>query len=197
MRLLFDNNLSRRLPQILAESGWDAVHVRNLGVWAARDEGSQRRVERECNRGGRPLPAAARPWRRPGPRGPRDCGGRPPSGRRELPHPPGRVELCNDGVADSRTRRRPRPRPTPRRTGTRTCSSSRTSSRSPGARTNTSLSATAPLCLGARVARLEMRILLEELIPRLRAVELAGTPKFVASKSITGLRRPPITFTTV
>jgi cytochrome P450 len=51
-------------------------------------------------------------------------------------------------------------------------------------------------CLGAHVARLEMRILLEELLPKLRSVELAGPPAFVASNFITGLKRLPIRFQT-
>jgi len=38
MRLLLDNNLSRHLPGILARSGWDAVHLRALGLRAAADE---------------------------------------------------------------------------------------------------------------------------------------------------------------
>lgn len=50
------------------------------------------------------------------------------------------------------------------------------------------------LCLGAHVARFEMTILLEELIPKLRSVELAGKPVFGASNFITGLKRLPIRF---
>jgi predicted nuclease of predicted toxin-antitoxin system len=38
MRLLLDNNLSQRLPEILARAGWDAVHIRTLGLRAAPDE---------------------------------------------------------------------------------------------------------------------------------------------------------------
>jgi cytochrome P450 len=51
-------------------------------------------------------------------------------------------------------------------------------------------------CLGAHVARFEMNILLEELLPKLRSVELAGAPAFVASNFITGLKRLPIRFQT-
>ncbi|MDR1807074.1 MAG: DUF5615 family PIN-like protein [Propionibacteriaceae bacterium] len=37
MRLLLDNNLSVRLPGLLAELGWVAEHVRDLGLAAAPD----------------------------------------------------------------------------------------------------------------------------------------------------------------
>lgn len=38
MRLLLDNNLSPRLVDVLAEEGWDVVHVRGFGLQAAPDE---------------------------------------------------------------------------------------------------------------------------------------------------------------
>ncbi|MGY1806219.1 cytochrome P450 [Blastococcus sp. SYSU D00669] len=53
------------------------------------------------------------------------------------------------------------------------------------------------MCLGQHVAKLEMRILLEELLPKLRSVRLAGTPKYVAANFLSGLKTQPITFTTV
>ncbi|MHA6781467.1 DUF5615 family PIN-like protein [Pseudonocardia saturnea] len=37
MRLLLDNNLSPRLVDALAPSGWDVVHVRSLHLHAASD----------------------------------------------------------------------------------------------------------------------------------------------------------------
>ena len=52
----------------------------------------------------------------------------------------------------------------------------------------------AHLCLGQHLARMEMRALFEALIPRLRAVELAGEPKLVASSFVNGLKTLPIRF---
>jgi cytochrome P450 len=51
-------------------------------------------------------------------------------------------------------------------------------------------------CIGQHVARLEMRILLEELVPKLRSIELVGTPKYGAANFITGLKKLPIKFET-
>lgn len=38
MRLLLDNNLSPRMVNMLTVVDWDVVHVRSLGLQAARDE---------------------------------------------------------------------------------------------------------------------------------------------------------------
>lgn len=38
MRLLLDNNLSARMAERLEAQGWNVVHVRDLGLQAARDE---------------------------------------------------------------------------------------------------------------------------------------------------------------
>lgn len=38
MRLLLDNNISPRLVEILAQEGWDVVHVSSLGLRAASDK---------------------------------------------------------------------------------------------------------------------------------------------------------------
>src|SRR5262249_26473021 len=46
-------------------------------------------------------------------------------------------------------------------------------------------------CLGRHLARLEMRILFEELIPRLNTLELAGDPTRSASSSVGGPKTPP------
>lgn len=54
----------------------------------------------------------------------------------------------------------------------------------------------AHLCLGQHLARLEMRILLEELLPRLKTLELAGETKWTQSTFISGPKRLPIRFTT-
>jgi cytochrome P450 len=45
------------------------------------------------------------------------------------------------------------------------------------------------LCLGAHLARLEMRVLFEELLPMLDAVEVVGTPERLRSNFISGLKR--------
>jgi cytochrome P450 len=52
----------------------------------------------------------------------------------------------------------------------------------------------AHVCLGQHLARLEMRILLEELLPRLSRIELAGEPARVESVFVGGLKRLPIRF---
>jgi cytochrome P450 len=50
------------------------------------------------------------------------------------------------------------------------------------------------VCLGQHLARLEMRILMEELLPRLKSIELAGEPARVESTFVGGLKRLPIRF---
>ena len=52
----------------------------------------------------------------------------------------------------------------------------------------------AHLCLGQHLAKMEMRILWEELIPRLDSVELAGTPAMSESVFVNGPKRLPIRF---
>ena len=49
-------------------------------------------------------------------------------------------------------------------------------------------------CLGQHLANLEMRILFEELIPRLKTLELAGEPKRSASTFIGGPKSVPVNF---
>lgn len=49
-------------------------------------------------------------------------------------------------------------------------------------------------CLGQHLARLEMRILFEELIPRLHSLELAGQPKRSASSFVGGPKTLPMQF---
>jgi len=51
------------------------------------------------------------------------------------------------------------------------------------------------LCLGQYLARMEMRILFEELLPRLRHVELAGEPAMSEAVFVNGPKRLPIRFT--
>jgi hypothetical protein len=51
------------------------------------------------------------------------------------------------------------------------------------------------LCLGMHLARLEIRILFEELLPRLRSIELAGTPKWTRANFVSGLKALPVRYT--
>ena len=52
----------------------------------------------------------------------------------------------------------------------------------------------AHVCLGQHLARMEMRILMEELLPRLSHLELAGEPARVESVFVGGLKRLPVRF---
>ncbi|MBZ6379672.1 cytochrome P450 [Pacificimonas flava] len=49
-------------------------------------------------------------------------------------------------------------------------------------------------CLGLHLARLEMRVLFEELVPRLKHIELAGDPAWTRSNFVSGLKRLPIRY---
>jgi len=50
------------------------------------------------------------------------------------------------------------------------------------------------LCLGQHLARLEMRILFEELLPRIKGVSLDGEPRCSESFFVSGLKSLPIKF---
>ena len=52
----------------------------------------------------------------------------------------------------------------------------------------------AHLCLGQHLAKMEMRILWEEMIPRLQSVELAGEPANSQAVFVNGPKRLPIRF---
>lgn len=52
----------------------------------------------------------------------------------------------------------------------------------------------AHICLGQHLARLEMRILWEELLPRLQSVELDGTPKLSEANFVCGPKTVPIRY---
>jgi cytochrome P450 len=49
-------------------------------------------------------------------------------------------------------------------------------------------------CLGAVLARMEIRALLTELLPRLRSVSLAGTPQLSESVFVSGLKHLPLSY---
>ena len=50
------------------------------------------------------------------------------------------------------------------------------------------------VCLGQHLARMEMRLLWEELLPRLRSVELAGQPRLTESNFVCGPKYVPVRF---
>jgi cytochrome P450 len=52
----------------------------------------------------------------------------------------------------------------------------------------------AHVCLGQHLARMEMRILWEELLPRLKSVELAGEPAMSEAVFVNGPKRLPVRF---
>lgn len=52
----------------------------------------------------------------------------------------------------------------------------------------------AHMCLGLHLARLEMKMLWERLIPRLKSVELAGPAEYVQATFVTGPKHLPIRF---
>ncbi|CAN5359037.1 cytochrome P450 [soil metagenome] len=52
----------------------------------------------------------------------------------------------------------------------------------------------AHLCLGQHLAKLELRVLFEELFKRLDSIELAGEPRWVASNFVSGLKHMPIRY---
>ena len=52
----------------------------------------------------------------------------------------------------------------------------------------------AHVCLGQHLGRMEMRLLFEEMLPRLKSVELGGTPSRVAAAFVSGPKSVPIRF---
>ena len=50
-------------------------------------------------------------------------------------------------------------------------------------------------CLGTHLARLEGRALYAELVPRVRSIELAGTPEYMETLFVGGPKRLPIRYT--
>jgi cytochrome P450 len=53
----------------------------------------------------------------------------------------------------------------------------------------------AHMCIGQRIARSELQIFWEELLPKLKTVELAGEPKYLQTNFVGGLKSLPIRFT--
>ncbi|WP_206243729.1 cytochrome P450 [Novosphingobium terrae] len=51
------------------------------------------------------------------------------------------------------------------------------------------------MCLGQHLAKLEMRVLFEELLPHLSSIELAGNPRMVETNFVGGYKTLPIRFT--
>jgi cytochrome P450 len=51
-------------------------------------------------------------------------------------------------------------------------------------------------CLGAHLARLETRVLFQELLPRLASIEPAGTVERIRSNFVNGIKRMPVRVTT-
>jgi cytochrome P450 len=52
----------------------------------------------------------------------------------------------------------------------------------------------AHMCIGQRIARSELRIFWEVLLPRVKSVQLAGEPKYLQTNFVGGLKNLPITF---
>jgi len=48
------------------------------------------------------------------------------------------------------------------------------------------------VCLGMWLARLEVRLLLQELVTRVKSIQLAGEPEFVRSNFVGGIKRLPV-----
>ncbi|MGC2679805.1 MAG: cytochrome P450, partial [Mycobacterium sp.] len=49
-------------------------------------------------------------------------------------------------------------------------------------------------CLGAALARMEVNSFFTELLPRLKSIELAGDPQFVATTFVGGIKHLPVRY---
>jgi hypothetical protein len=47
-------------------------------------------------------------------------------------------------------------------------------------------------CLGAKLARMEIQVLLERILPRLESLEAAGEPVYTPSAFVTGVKHVPL-----
>jgi cytochrome P450 len=52
------------------------------------------------------------------------------------------------------------------------------------------------MCLGNALARIELRVMFEDLVQRVEKVELAGDVDFLRSNFVHGIKRMPVTVTT-
>jgi cytochrome P450 len=52
----------------------------------------------------------------------------------------------------------------------------------------------AHMCIGQRIARSELQIFWEELLPHLKSIELAGEPRYLQTNFVGGLKNLPIKF---
>jgi cytochrome P450 len=50
------------------------------------------------------------------------------------------------------------------------------------------------VCLGMHLARMEIRALYNELLPRLKSIELNGTPKNTLANFVSGLKTLPVKY---
>jgi cytochrome P450 len=48
------------------------------------------------------------------------------------------------------------------------------------------------MCIGQHLAKLELRVLFEELLPRINSIELTGERKVVQTNFVGGLRSLPV-----
>ncbi len=51
------------------------------------------------------------------------------------------------------------------------------------------------ICLGQHIAKIEMRALFNELLPRIATLEMAGEPVLKVSNFVSGFKSLPVSFT--
>ena len=66
--------------------------------------------------------------------------------------------------------------------------------RRPNAASHLAMGSGRHFCLGAHLARLEVRAICQELLSRLEFIELAGTPTFVHSTLVSGPKTLPVRY---
>ncbi len=82
----------------------------------------------------------------------------------------------------------------PRPTGTSRCSSSRSGSTSTVPNAHLTFGHRTHFCMGANLARLEIRVILDELLDRLEGFELSGPVERVRTNKHAGVWHMPMTF---